>query len=194
MRRAVATQLPALSTPLSDWGVLRKLALTEGKEEVKSTFDVDFDQHHQSWKSLHYDWLPIFPKSLGERTPDEHLQQLELEQALKDSYSSLQKIAVGLEQVAWDQEDSSGFKSDFRATEYQLKAVLCEIMFAMSEHSVEQHPDVTRSIMSREFREISSGNSSVRNLRDWFIFRDYMNGLEYVIDVFDYFIKKASSS
>ncbi|XP_065353161.1 uncharacterized protein LOC135948035 isoform X2 [Cloeon dipterum] len=163
---------------------------------VKSTFNVDFVQHHETWKDLHYSWLPSMeqiPKNLGESTPVNHLQNLELPKALQDSYKFLQTFAVGLEQVVWDQEDGSGFKADFQATEYSLRSVLCEIHAAMIERGVKQHADITRDIMSREFRNMSKGNSSVRNLRDWFIFRDYMNGLEYVIDVFEYFINKAVS-
>ncbi|XP_059471292.1 uncharacterized protein LOC132194179 isoform X2 [Neocloeon triangulifer] len=165
-------------------------------EYVKSTFNVDFVQHHETWKDLHYSWLPSLeqiPKNLGESTPVDHLQHLELPKALQDSYKFLQTFAVGLEQVVWDQEDGSNVKGDFQATEYSLRSVLCEIHAAMIERGVKQHPDITRDIMSREFRNMNKGNSSVRNLRDWFIFRDYMNGLEYVIDVFEYFINKAVS-
>ena len=32
-------------------------------------------------------------------------------------------------------------------------------------------------------------DSSYRNLRDWYIYRDYMNGLEYVIHAFDHLKK-----
>jgi len=68
---------------------------------------------------------------------------------------------------------------------------LCEIQAAMLELGVVQHVDVTRQIMGNELRHI--GNSSYRNMRDWVIFRDCMNGLEYVIQVFEYFKEKLAS-
>jgi len=65
---------------------------------------------------------------------------------------------------------------------------LCEIQAAMLERGVTQHENITRQIMGNELRHI--GNSSYRNVRDWIIFRDCMNGLDYVIQVFEYFKQK----
>ena len=72
-----------------------------------------------------------------------------------------------------------------------LFQTLCEIQAAMLERSVIPHEDITRHIMGNDVRH--TGNSSVRNLRDWVIFRDCMNGLEYVIQVFEYFKQKLTS-
>ena len=46
----------------------------------------------------------------------------------------------------------------------------------------ERPPDVSRQIMTKEIRHVES--ESYRNLRDWYIYRDYMNSLEYAIDAF----------
>lgn len=44
--------------------------------------------------------------------------------ALKDTYRYLQKYAVGIEQVVWDQMDSNGpFKNQFADIEFKLRAV-----------------------------------------------------------------------
>jgi hypothetical protein len=48
---------------------------------------------------------------------------LQLQKVLQDSYKFLQTFAVGLEQVVWDQDEGSGYKSDFQATEYSLRSV-----------------------------------------------------------------------
>lgn len=42
--------------------------------------------------------------------------------------------------------------------------------------------DVTRTVMSPEVRDIK--DETYRNLRDWYIFRDYMKGLEYAVHTF----------
>jgi hypothetical protein len=44
--------------------------------------------------------------------------------ALKDTYRYLQKYAVGMEQVVWDQMDNNGaFKNQFSDIEFKLRAV-----------------------------------------------------------------------
>ncbi|XP_063221291.1 uncharacterized protein LOC134530416 isoform X2 [Bacillus rossius redtenbacheri] len=155
---------------------------------VESTFKLKLQDHHTAWRSNQYDWLPgpeQIPKSLGETLDPEYLQTVQFEQALKDSYEYLQKYAVGLEQVVSDQYDHNGaFLSEFKDAEYNVRSTLCEIQLGMMAKNVTQKPDVARDIMADEYR--SMGNSSYRNLRDWLIFRDYMNGLEYVVQVFEY--------
>lgn len=162
---------------------------------VQKTFNVEINSHHDMWKGVHYDWLPSpqeLPKNLGEPTQDEHLGKLELNEALRDTYEYLQKMAVGLEQVAWDQKEQNGeFMKHFKDVEYKLRAVLCEIQMAMMERQVTQRQDVTREIMNEEFRVM---NDTHRKLRDWVIFRDYMNCLEYIIEVFELFKSKMAPS
>lgn len=63
--------------------------------------------------------------------------------------------------------------------------VLCELQVALVERQLSSRPDVTRDIMKSDFRKVSS-SETFRNLRDWLIFRDYMNGLEYVVQVFEH--------
>lgn len=66
--------------------------------------------------------------------------------------------------------------------------VLCELQMALAERGVGPRADVTREVMSREYRDMSV-SATYRNLRDWLIFRDYMNGLEYIIEVFEQFVQ-----
>ena len=63
--------------------------------------------------------------------------------------------------------------------------VLCELQVAMLERNISvdrRHQDVSRRIMTKDIRHVE--NDSIRNLRDWYIYRDYMNSLEYAIDAF----------
>jgi hypothetical protein len=93
---------------------------------VKTTFNMNFEQIQQDWKTFHYPWLPTteeISKSLGEHMPLEELQRLELDTALKDTYKYLQKFAVGMEQVVWDHIDNNGaFKNEFADIELKLRA------------------------------------------------------------------------
>ena len=62
--------------------------------------------------------------------------------------------------------------------------VLCELQIAMLEKGVEQNEDIGRDIMGENIRDVES--DSYRNIRDWSIYRDYMNGLEYALSVFNH--------
>lgn len=103
-------------------------------------------------------------------------------------------IAVGLEQIVWDQEDQEeeDFIEKFKETEYKLRSLLCEIQVAIIERGLDMRPDVRRDIMTDPYRNMS--NTTSRYFRDWVIFRDYMNALEYVVDVFRHFKKNLWSS
>lgn len=108
-----------------------------------------------------------------------------MDETLLNVYASLQKIAVGLEQIVWDQEDQNGpFLDNFRAAEYNLRALLCEIQMALYNRGVTMKDDIMRDSMSDEFRNMPDDTS--RNLRDFLIYRDYMNALEYTKQVFEY--------
>ncbi|XP_067008315.1 uncharacterized protein [Anabrus simplex] len=155
------------------------------------TFKMGFSQFYELWKTNHYEWLPSseeIPKDLGETMPQEHLDKLKLDMALRNVYQYLQRFAVGLEQVVWDQGEDGEFKSAFEDAELKLKATLCEVQVTMLESSVNQPEDIKRDIMGERYRVMNE--LSLRNLRDWLIFRDYMNGLEYVIQVFEHFKRK----
>lgn len=170
-----------------------KIALTEAEnfreDYVQKTFSADFEQHHQLWRSQRYDWLPNvdqIPKNLGEVTPSNHLEALELDESLLNSYEYLQTIAVGLEQLVWDQEDEEApFYGKFKDMEFKLRALLCEIQVAILERGIVMRPDVRRDVMTEAFRNMNRTTSSI-TLRDWLIFRDFMNALEYVIQVFNF--------
>ncbi|XP_076669287.1 uncharacterized protein LOC143369349 [Andrena cerasifolii] len=173
--------------------VQAKTASTHAKlfrdDYAKRIFNIDFADLHSTFKDNHYDWLPgqkEIPKQLGEQLDQEFLDRLELDTALVDAYEYMQKYAVGLEQIVWDQEDLQlEFRKKFKETEYNLRTVLCELQVALVERQLSPRPDVTRDIMKPEFRAVSS-SETYRNLRDWLIFRDYMNGLEYVVQVFEH--------
>jgi len=159
---------------------------------VRRTFSTpSWEEHHQYWKDQRLDWLPSYqdiPKHLSEKVHHSHLSSLKMDSALLKIYNYLQKIAVGLEQVVMDQAVYDGdFIQEFNEAEYKLKAVLCELQVAMLERGIEQEQDVSRDIMPDESKYME--DSSYRNQRDWYIYRDYMNGLEYVIHSFDHLKK-----
>jgi len=192
-------------TPLSDNELIQNILLSaknalvhsdDFKEKfVRRTFSTpSWRDHHDTWKEQRYNWLPSWkeiPKHLHESLEAGHLQKLSLDTALQKIYNYLQRFAVGLEEVVMDQAVFNGdFLMEFNEAEYKLKAVLCELQMAMLERDIEFGEDISREIMKHDVRDIQ--DQSYRNLRDWYIYRDYMNGLEYIIHAFDYLQKSKS--
>ncbi|XP_008190287.2 uncharacterized protein LOC103312158 isoform X1 [Tribolium castaneum] len=160
------------------------------EEYVHKTFNMDAQQLHNYYKDKDYDWLPTkeIPKNLDQAVPQEHLDTLEFKPTLTTVYSNLQKFAVGIEQIVWDEEDRNGpFKSSFVQTEDYLRTLLCEIYTAIIEKELTVEQNVDRDIMGPEFRNMD--NTSM-NIRNWIIYRDYLNMLEYIIQVFRHFKAK----
>lgn len=110
---------------------------------------------------------------------------MQLDQTLLNTYKYLQQIAVGLEQVVWDQKDHNGeFEHRFAEVEQHLRSVLCEIHYAIYERNLKIESDVGRDSMPDALR--TSVKTEIQ-IRDWIIYRDYMNTLEYIIQTFTYF-------
>jgi hypothetical protein len=156
------------------------------------TFNLNFDDLHELYKDNYYSWLPSkeeIPKTLGEPTPADHLESLEFDTTLKRLFEYFQKFSVGLEQMLLDLSIYDGSHlENFKMLENLIGGVLCELQLAMLERGVEQNPDVTRNIMTEELRDIE--NDLQRNLRDWTIFRDLLNALEYTEDAMQHFASK----
>lgn len=70
--------------------------------------------------------------------------------------------------------------------------VLCELQMALAERAVNPRADVSRDVMTSEYRDMRD-SETYRNLRDWLIFRDYMNGLEYIIQVLEHLLRGIES-
>ncbi|XP_065206148.1 uncharacterized protein LOC135835691 isoform X2 [Planococcus citri] len=159
---------------------------------VMRTFSVDFEKHHSNWKSAKYGWLAqevILPKELGEKLSSDNLQKMELDDESIKIYGYLQRLAVAFEQVTKDQREvNSEFQEEFAVAETHLKSILCELREIIPDSKFAIYRDANRDIMPPEFRHMD--DHTYRNVRDWLIFRDYMNVVEYLIQVLEYFKTK----
>lgn len=174
---------------------MAKLALRQSRyfkeDYVKKTFhEPSWWDHHERWKDMRYTWLPSWeevPKHLHESVLLSHLNGLEMVSELQKVFTYLQKIAAGMEQVVVDQAGHNGeFLTEFDRAQFGLKMVLCEIEYALLQKGVPEDDlaEIPREIIPMKIRNLE--DQSYRNLRDWYIYRDYMNGLEYVVDAFNH--------
>jgi len=141
------------------------------------------------WAHVRYDWLPsrsVVPKLIGERVSEAHLHSLKLGPTLKKLFLASQTIAVGMEQVLLDRAIYSGdFLEEFATMENKLSMVLCSLQMALMEKQIRPDADAARQMMTNEYRDMKS--ESGRNLRDFIILRDYINLLEYLVQVLQHF-------
>ncbi|XP_022189161.2 uncharacterized protein LOC111047659 [Nilaparvata lugens] len=140
-----------------------------------------------------YTWLPTVPKQLNQTLPKEFKTKLELETALLDSYEYLQRVAVGMEAVARDHDFlGTKFQDHFKRSLDELRTVLCEVNSVIGNFKIKMRPDIERSIMPDDVRHLPSDTD--RHIRDWLIFRDYMNVMEFVLEVFTHLTDQMSTS
>ncbi|KAM0730539.1 hypothetical protein ACS0PU_002868 [Formica fusca] len=153
---------------------------------IEETFRIKYDSTNLPSANWNYNWLPNIPKKLGEKLSDEYLNSIDIDTALVDAFEYIQKYAMALEQTVWDQEHYKlGFYDQFRKSEFDCRSILCEIHVAILERGLTQRENIVRSAMPKVFRgECVRKNATQRNVRDWICYREYMNGLEYIYQVF----------
>jgi hypothetical protein len=54
------------------------------------------------------------------------------------------------------------------------------------------YTDVTREVMSGDYRDIDC--DTIRDIRDWVIFRDYVNTLQHLKQAFEHFLQNSMVS
>ena len=116
---------------------------------------------------------------------------LNLQTALNRIHNYMQRFAVGLQLIVEDRvkyrtkPKEKNFLTEFNEAQYKLKEVLCELKEGILGRGLKVGVNVDRSIISWEIRKDAAKEPAYRNLRDWYIYRDYMNGLEYAIQTFN---------
>jgi len=101
------------------------------------------------------------------------------------SYEYIQYFAVGIEQILEDQQSyESSMIKKFEEIEYQLYELLCNLQYSIHLLNIPQRPNVSRSVMSREYRDVEE--MSRRNLRDYVILKEYISVTNFIAKLFAY--------
>lgn len=95
--------------------------------QVNETFKIDIKQLHERFKDSILTWVQqakYMPKELDVSLDETYLVGLTFKDVLHAVYVGLQNLAVGLEQVTWDQKrEELPFFNDFKETTFKLRAV-----------------------------------------------------------------------
>lgn len=87
--------------------------------------------------------------------------------------------------MLWDEEDRRGeFLKAFQSTWNRLNNLLCEIHNVIIEKNLTIKNQVGRDIMGETLRQ--ANDDTTRNVRNWIIYREYLNMLEYIEQVFEH--------
>ena len=122
-----------------------------------------------------------FLKSEQELTPN-----ATLEEVLKHAYETVQRWAVGIEQVTLDQAlYESNSLENFRKIEGDIVMILCELNFAMVRKNIQFVNNVPKSIMHDDLK--NTKGTSAREIRDLYILNAYLQGLRDLDGIFKNF-------
>ncbi|GIX93465.1 uncharacterized protein CDAR_408941 [Caerostris darwini] len=120
-------------------------------------------------------WLPKVTRS--------EVRNMDLPEACPFWFRVMQYYGVGMEQVIMDEVLYGGsFLTFYREAENHLTQLLCQLQMSIYLLRVKQDPDVLRDVMNQKYR---SGAMSQRMLRNYLIFRDYINALEIMVETFE---------
>ncbi|XP_046641344.1 uncharacterized protein LOC124326500 [Daphnia pulicaria] len=150
-------------------------------------FLMSFADQVKSDEAYRYDWLQVntvIPKNPGQHLNESHYSQLQFPSMLTQSSNIFQRIAIGWEQMEYEKTDSL-YKDHFTSAKFRMKNTLCQLDGYLADKKMSPAPNPTRSIMPNELRSITS--ASQRDERNFRIIKEYVNALEYYIDVFSYF-------
>lgn len=141
-------------------------------EFAQILFKMDFERVDDMFKTDTFYWLPVLDTSnvskINSRSFTGFLPKL---------YSDVQIIAAGIDLV-FANEKYETFK-DIKA---YLKLVLSEIFTVIYECHLTLPSDITREIIPTDC--VSMVDQTAIKARDWIIFREYVNMMEYIIKVF----------
>lgn len=149
---------------------------------------VDFKTFNENWKTFDFDGvIPKLPKDLDSKVPTRKLEEYNIDrfETMKIIYKHLLEYTVALDVVAYDRELKKYSAVDFkRLLEYSW-AFLCDIF--ITDHELGNDKLYKIRIPHRISPSVKKQNSQWdRDARDWIIFRDFMNELQFCIEVLEY--------
>ncbi|XP_050427078.1 uncharacterized protein LOC126837280 [Adelges cooleyi] len=150
---------------------------------VQNLVDNEFIKHYNTWSNLNNSWMPDdLPKIPGDHLSNSWLSKRSFPQELPITYDILQRVSVGFEKLTDDTKKNNSYFEELSTCKKYLRELLCEVKDAIYDMEQEPLPDVQREVMPDDVRhEEDEGRN---NLLNSIIFRDYIIGIEYVIQTY----------
>lgn len=164
---------------------------------IKSTFDIDYFVHYQTWELENNNWMtPRLLNKAEDDLPQSWLCSRSFPDELKFTYEILQRNSVGIElllqDAALNDYPENKFLHFFSTCKDDLEQMLCEISDDIDETYEEKPVDIKRDIIPNNIRQEES--ISKRSLTNSIIFRDYLIANKYITDTYNYFKNKCTYS
>lgn len=150
-------------------------------------FEAMFNQYTKYDESMfsnnHYDWLhsqKAIPKELGQTVPCELLKSVTFQSVLPKLYSSLQVMELALDEV-FKTEKYIEFKNLVIG---YIKTLKEEVSDAMYYAEINPPSEITKDVIPHDFCDIT--HQTFLRIRDWIVFRECMNLIEYIVQAFSF--------
>ncbi|CAH1100392.1 unnamed protein product [Psylliodes chrysocephalus] len=151
---------------------------------INAVFKMDSETINESLKEYQYGWLPS-KDSLLSNIGNGELKENKIEEILPNVYTNLQTVSAGLELMLEHEK-----YNEFERLKSYLRSVLCEIYTALRECQLNLPEDVSRSVVPQEIRNMIEIPET--NIRNWIIFRNFIDTLNGVTDIFLRFLSNIS--
>ncbi|CAG9865048.1 unnamed protein product [Phyllotreta striolata] len=151
---------------------------------INAVFDMDTAVINKFLRDYQYGWLPNKDFLLS-KIDNGELKENKIEEILPVVYTNLQTVSAGLELIIEYEKHE-----EFETLKSYLRAVLCEIYTALMDCQLTLPENVTRSIVPPEIRGMIKIPET--KFRNWIIFKNFIDTLNCITDVFLRFLSNIS--
>ncbi|XP_057654826.1 uncharacterized protein LOC130893068 isoform X2 [Diorhabda carinulata] len=150
------------------------------EDYAQKTFSKSFDE---LFVDRSFGWLPALPKQYKEEVPENELKSKTPIELVKELYRYLQVYGVGID-VAANEATPNSADQVFSQKRAELRALLCEFNSFLTAVKILPSCDVTESIMPDHMKR--NLDTTGRDTRNYIVYKEYLNCLEYLDQVLKY--------
>lgn len=150
------------------------------EDYAQKTFSKSFDE---LFVDRSYAWLPTLPKQYKEEVLERDLKSKTPIELVKDLYRYLQIYGVAIDEAANEAAPNSADQV-FLQKKAELRALLCEFNSFLTAIKILPSCDVTDSIMPDNMK--TNLDTTGRDTRNYIIYKEYLNCLEYLDQALKY--------
>ncbi|XP_056636890.1 uncharacterized protein LOC130445336 [Diorhabda sublineata] len=176
--------------PIEEWNVLplmhqvyqlKQKAERNKSEWAMKTFQKPFDD---LYNDVEYDWLPKTPKNMAESLEDgRKFDELQPENLVSQLYHDFLIYSTAITFLAYEETADPG--EIFQIIQFELEVFLCTFQRFLKDINVNFPPQVHVDIIPEELNGTNLSSDEINN-RNLIIYREYVKGLDYLIEVLEY--------
>ncbi|XP_049827899.1 uncharacterized protein LOC126267079 [Schistocerca gregaria] len=156
-------------------------AISNQEELFAKAWDTSLTNLREMFEDVDYDWMPKIAKRPEKPVDNNHYINSTFDREMIGCHNNLQIVSVPVDQIIRDQQRSNGdFLPIWFSVKTHLRQVLCDAECGLYHMNIPKR-DVPRSVMPDSLRDLHGFD---QQLRDWIIFRDYKNIMQFYEHIF----------